>query len=626
MKGQRSAIEVTHEGIAPFASYAQVVRMLMPLARKVVFHDAKGRSLWTNDGIEEAELSMQVQLLIARFVADDPREKQLHQHSDLPQPVHVFPIRRSNGKVMGAMAIEFGDLPAGAVYRQYSTVQRVLAPLLDIIHHDWIKQAAATEITAAAAQPKIVRAAPLVAGNITTKPSHRALNIAPSNSSALPAVLRHTLIEATETLQCAFGTIVLSAQPFLLSHRLCADESDLNVSAAVDVVRSQLLRWMTVRNEPLIVNANDPSQVQFSAYKFLAWPIRRVGGPLLALLVLFRCRKEADFVSSDLRQLREIIAHIPVTVLTQLQQNQGLSVTSSLTTPASATSPTAIVTPTEPPVTAAAANKSRIESEDAALLATARLHRKPQRPWRERLSAALRDDAFELHMQRITPLHSYHAPERFEVLLRMPDAHGLAMPATFLGSAESTGLMPQLDQWVVRQVLRCLQRERALGHGTRREFGINLSVVSLLDQRFVERMIAEVRRSEIVATQLMFEVTEKVALQEPRAFQALATQLRAAGCRLTLDNCRSMAVLDHLEDETLSCIKIDGSLIRQIGTNVRVTTLVNDMLQRAGERGLESVAEQVESPLVCSRLLGAGFDYAQGFHLEAPAPLSTYLR
>jgi EAL domain-containing protein (putative c-di-GMP-specific phosphodiesterase class I) len=615
----------------PFASYAQVVRMLMPLARKVVFHNAKGVSLWTSDGIEEAELSMQVQLLIERFIDNDPYEQHLLDRSELAEPVHVFPVRRANGELVGAFAVQFGNLPATAAYREYHTVQRVLNPLLEIIHHDWATEAAPTPplnivkrepVSAARPKPIAKKPQPTI-----IEPTAKSVKSAPEARAALPAALRRLLVNATATVESAFGAIVIPGQPFLLSHRQCADESDLSVSSAIDTVRSQLLRWMTIRNEPLIVNAHEQPQARFSSYKFLAWPVRIDTGPLLALLVLFRRRQDADFAHTDLDQLMQLTAQMPQAVLVKLQSMQPVpppAVAKRRPKVSVATAAAAIPGPAPPQTTISIAS---IQSEDEAMLAAAAIVSKSPLPSLvERLRAALRDNAFDLHVQRITPLHSYDQPERFEVLLRMPDKHGLKLPATFLGTAEANGLMPELDRWVVRQLLRTLHRERSLGHSNRREFCINLSEASLLNDGFAELLMTDLAKSPGLCRQLVFEVSEHIAVKHPEAFSALGARLHKVGCRIALDNCRiGLGIFDLLPRWPVSCIKIDGALIRQMGTNTHVDTLVRTMAHMAEERGIESVAEQVESERMCRALIGTGLDFAQGFHLELPEPLLKQL-
>ena len=63
---QRRPHSTPVNGSLPFASYAQIVRMLLPLTEKVSFYDAQGRAVWISDGLEEPELRMHVEILINR--------------------------------------------------------------------------------------------------------------------------------------------------------------------------------------------------------------------------------------------------------------------------------------------------------------------------------------------------------------------------------------------------------------------------------------------------------------------------------------------------------------------------------------------------------------------------------
>ena len=93
-------------GEMPFASYAQIVRMLMPLARKVSFHNPAGHSLWISDGIEEPELRMHIELLLTRSATAHANRTALeHGSSDEDEPVHVLPIRNAAGGLCGAISI-----------------------------------------------------------------------------------------------------------------------------------------------------------------------------------------------------------------------------------------------------------------------------------------------------------------------------------------------------------------------------------------------------------------------------------------------------------------------------------------------------------------------------------------
>ncbi len=648
MKGSSSAIDIESEArnLPPFASYAQAVRMLMPLARKVVFHDHQGHSLWTSDGLEEAELSMQVQLLITRFTHADPREHHLHAHSDLPEPVHVFPIRSARNELIGAMAVQFDELPASAAYRQYATVQRMLGPLLDILRHGWHRS---PMITVAPTPAPTVRTTAMrieqeqprstAVASITIEEQPTPVQRLPDQLPVtLPATLRRLLITATQTLDAAFGTIMLPGHSFQLDHRLSEDESDLSVNAAVTVARTQLLRWMTVRNEPLIVNSQRASTTQCANYKLLAWPIRSDKGLLQALLIVFRRRHANNFVAADLNALEQITAQLPAATLFELEQLQAtrtlvlrheptatqiLPATSTHTSPATASRAMNAPMPavTEDVVAPGAPTMNPATADDDPQIPL--IIGLPLRSLAQRLRSALTHNAFELHVQRIAPLHNYHRPERFEVLLRMPDKYGLLTPAAFMSTAEASGLQPELDLWVTHRVVQVLRKDKILGRSQHRELCVNLSAASLESSHFIERLLDHLHDSPLLPGQLVFEIAERIAIEHPQALQRLSKQLCDAGCRIALDNCRvGTEIFDLLPQWSIDCIKVDGSLTRLMSAHIPTNLLVRSLVQRATEYGIESVAEQVESQQVCNSLLGAGIDYAQGFHLEPPEPLA----
>jgi len=400
----------------PFASYAQIVRMLMPLARKVSFHDAVGRALWISDGIEEPELRMHIDVLLTRCAVAHAN-KTAHEpvSSDHAEPVHVLPIRNLAGGLSGALCLVFSEMPPNAAYRQLRTVERLLTPLLEILAHDWriepevVAPAAPSPISNIQVTPRAPQAAepvPLlqvsaVAAN-TDNAEDQSTVEAPAEPTPLPALLRRTLAAATEELGCAFGTIVVPHRPFTLSHRISTNESDLAINSAIDAVRTHMLRWMTVRNEPLIINSTAPGRSEFGSYKILALPLRAGGcGPLAALIVLFRDRHARDFVSADTDSLMLTALQIP---------DESLAELAAKSAPAPVQPPVLrTVVPTRPAAPAPMTMDSRVR-------------------------AALRDDTFNLYVQNISPLCDEQRPARFEVLLRMQELKAVHAPSTFLSA------------------------------------------------------------------------------------------------------------------------------------------------------------------------------------------------
>ncbi|HYM34669.1 MAG TPA: EAL domain-containing protein, partial [Steroidobacteraceae bacterium] len=100
----------------------------------------------------------------------------------------------------------------------------------------------------------------------------------------------------------------------------------------------------------------------------------------------------------------------------------------------------------------------------------------------------------------------------------------------------------------------------------------------------------------------------------------------ALGCKFALDDfgtgVNSLAYLKALK---LSMIKIDGSFIRDLLENERSESLVRGIAHLANAMGIETVAEYVETPMLCMRLIELGVQFGQGYALGRPLPLERIL-
>ena len=618
-------------GIMPFASYAQVLRMLMPPVFRVGFYDAKGRALWVSDGVEEPEFRMHLDLVLARFAshaADEARGP--YGSTEQPEPIFVFPIRDASQKLLGALGLICRELPATAAYRRLEHVERLLAPILQILSHAWQETIAApppkhdAKVTPAATPP--------------AKPA--------DTSTPLPAILRRTLALATRSLDCSFGAIIAVERPFTLNHRVSPDESDLAINAAIDNVRTTVLRYMQVRQEPLVSNTSGEGKAFQLPYKLLALPLRAGPKAVAAVMMLFRDKREADFDASDLVALAQIAAQIPAPALRELLAPRT---STPAKTPAVAAEPKAAPTtatqpapakparPAQPPRLSAPvapvkasgkapaparASKTTTPPAPPKVVRFAGMH--SAMPMDERIRLALRQNAFDLYAQRIAPLRDAQRPQRYEVLLRMNDGKALYTPQAFFGAAEAHELMPELDQWVIRELMSALKQRAVALRTSCWEFAVNVSAQTLLTDTFSEYVTGELKHSSIPAGSLVFEIAESDAVEHQYSLSILAKRLHNVGCRIALDNCRSgLRTYDAVYRAPVSCLKIDGSLIRHIASNCRYEAQVRGMAKMAAEMGLETVAECVETESIRERLLAMDIDYAQGYHFGRPQPLDT---
>ncbi|WP_019399085.1 EAL domain-containing protein [Pseudoxanthomonas sp. GW2] len=247
--------------------------------------------------------------------------------------------------------------------------------------------------------------------------------------------------------------------------------------------------------------------------------------------------------------------------------------------------------------------------------------RQGEMEWATRLRRALEEDRLLLDYQEVVPLDPEpgdHAP-RVELLLRLRDEDGnVVMPGAFLPAAERYGLMPAIDRWVIRNALANADRLHPRGAGLR-AFAINLSGASLEDPGLADYILGCITEYAVQPRRVCLEITETVAVRNLRRVVPVIERLRAAGCRIALDDFGAgMSSFGYLKNLPVDIIKIDGSFIRDLDSDPVSRIIVSAIAQIGHQRGLRVVAEWVDDPRMLPLLRERGVDLAQGFALHCP--------
>lgn len=235
--------------------------------------------------------------------------------------------------------------------------------------------------------------------------------------------------------------------------------------------------------------------------------------------------------------------------------------------------------------------------------------------WVGRIREALDEDRLVLYSQPIVPLRGGRDSE--ELLIRMISRGGeLIPPGAFLGVAEKYGLITEIDRWVVRQAV-------ALAAGGRR-VAANLSAESLLTPELADLLEAELRRSAADPTNLTFEVTETSLIKDLEKAHAVARRITGLGCSLALDDFGTgFGTFTHVKELDVRYLKIDIEFIRGLVGNRANQHVVKAIVNLASGFDCETIAEGVEDDETLRLVRELGVDYAQGFLLGRPAPLSS---
>src|SRR6185295_7735197 len=106
--------------------------------------------------------------------------------------------------------------------------------------------------------------------------------------------------------------------------------------------------------------------------------------------------------------------------------------------------------------------------------------------------------------------------------------------ASFIELAESLSLVQELDLQVIEKLLQFIRANGQERHKLR--YFVNVSRVSISDQRWVKRALALLQRSNVTPGQLVFEITETAAMSEIDVTLNFINQVKALGCRFALDD------------------------------------------------------------------------------------------
>lgn len=244
-----------------------------------------------------------------------------------------------------------------------------------------------------------------------------------------------------------------------------------------------------------------------------------------------------------------------------------------------------------------------------------------------RLRSALEQGRYQIFAQPIASLLTPESIHRYEMLLRIIDEKGrLVLPAHFMSSATRYQLLPQIDRSVVVNVLNHLRAASARPGFKPLHVSINLSGPTISDDTFLDWMLMQLDEGGVSGEWLTFELTETAAVSNMEQAQLLMSKLVARGCRFALDDFGTgLSSLTHLKNLQFSSLKIDGSFIRDILHNDRSQSLVRAVAQLASAMGMETIAEYVETPEICMRLIELEVQYGQGYAIGKPRPLTGIL-
>ncbi|MEO0500442.1 MAG: EAL domain-containing protein [Pseudomonadota bacterium] len=200
---------------------------------------------------------------------------------------------------------------------------------------------------------------------------------------------------------------------------------------------------------------------------------------------------------------------------------------------------------------------------------------------------------------------------------------GLVMPGDFIPLAEDRGLIAEIGQWVLTEALAMIEDLPELGDGSR--LSINVSMRQLETDIFVDTVERALAESGVDPRRLELEMTESLVMLDASILGPKLTRLRRLGVSVAIDDFGTgYSNLARLRSLPIDRLKIDRSIVADVGHSESARTIVQTIVGLAHGLGYQVVAEGVERPAEQDLLAVIGCDAVQGFGIAKPMPKAAF--
>ncbi len=228
----------------------------------------------------------------------------------------------------------------------------------------------------------------------------------------------------------------------------------------------------------------------------------------------------------------------------------------------------------------------------------------------EMLEFALKHQKVVVHFQAIVNT-KVHEIEKFEALVRIVDQNGVMhYPNTFIAVAKGARLYSKLSKEIFRQTLEVAEKNPDY------EFSFNIEITDIMDPR-TSRYILNTLRASNCAERIVFELVESEELEGNEKVYHFFKLIKEEGSKIAIDDFGSgYSNYAYLMELGVDIVKIDGSLVSDITTNVKNKRIVKSIINIVHDLGMKVVTEFVSDKEIYQMVVLLGADYAQGHYIE----------
>jgi diguanylate cyclase (GGDEF)-like protein len=211
----------------------------------------------------------------------------------------------------------------------------------------------------------------------------------------------------------------------------------------------------------------------------------------------------------------------------------------------------------------------------------------------------------------------------FEVLMRIKSNGRFLSAGEFVNVAERIGAMQKLNFLLIERVF---ENYKLFENKFPLFMFINM-VPENATEEFAEKVRALADKYSVPTTNIIFEITERKAIEDIMQVVSFVRKLKDEGFRFAIDDFGSgYSSFYYLKYLPVDFLKIEGEFIKSLPNSPKDRIFIEGIVNVAKKMGIKTLAEYVENEEVLEVVKDLGIDYAQGYYFGKPEPLEEKLK
>ncbi|SFZ98385.1 diguanylate cyclase/phosphodiesterase (GGDEF & EAL domains) with PAS/PAC sensor(s) [hydrothermal vent metagenome] len=237
---------------------------------------------------------------------------------------------------------------------------------------------------------------------------------------------------------------------------------------------------------------------------------------------------------------------------------------------------------------------------------------------------ALDKNEFELYYQPIVDAKTKKIVSAEALIRWRHPIYGIIRPDIFIPIMEKTGLIVEVGQYILEEVLK--QQKRWEFFKFRQiPISINLSLLELETNNFIGNIEHQLDHHKVSPSLIKYEITEGVAMISENETVRKIFELREIGIEISLDDFGTgYTSFAYLKKIPANILKIDRSLVVNMLTAKEDQRIVKAMIELGHTLNMKIVTEGIECLELHNMLESFGCDYMQGYYYSKPIPVFEF--